>query len=262
MTSILLTGAAGIVGTALRPLLASRFEEVFLTDRAEIETTTLASNESFTKADLGDLALLTDLAWEVEGIVHLGGLVGPDFTFDEVLGANIVGSHHVFEAARIAGVSRVVYASSHHAIGFRPRTDHIDESTAPRPDSFYGLSKAFGEETGSYYSDRYGMGVLAIRIGFVGEKVIDERRLHTWCSPRDLMQLIEIGLTTEGLGFQIVYGVSEVPEPFFDNRNAERFGYRPKDQAVDHLASADLLHARPDPESAEGIYIGGHFCDA
>lgn len=260
MNRILLTGAAGIVGSALRPLLSARFEEVLLTDLSEIET--LASNESFTKANLGDLNLLTDLALEVDGIVHLGGLVGADFSFDEVLGANVVGSHHVFEAARRAGGLPVVYASSHHAIGFRQRTDIIDETTAPRPDSFYGLSKAFGEEVGSYYSDRYGMKVLSIRIGFVGSEVIDERRLHTWCSPRDLMQLVEIGLTTPGLGFQIVYGVSEVPEPFFDNRNAERLGYRPKDRAVDHLANPELRHAQPDPEVAEGIYIGGHFCDS
>jgi len=257
---ILLTGAAGIVGTAIRPLLAPRCRELVLTDRREVPDP--GPDERFVAGDLTDLDFLVELAQDTDAIIHLGGHVGPDFTFDEVLESNIVGTRNVFEAARVAGVPRVVYASSHHAVGFLRRGATIDHATSPRPDSFYGLSKAFGEEVGAYYADRHGIRVLAVRIGFVGEKVIDERRLHTWLSPRDFLQLIEIGLTHPDLHFEIVYGVSDNPAPFFDNRNADRLGYRPQDRALDHLADESLRDARPDPGSADGSYVGGHFVES
>lgn len=261
MKRILVTGAAGAVGSMLRPLLVKRFERVFLCDLTEIPEADLALNESFEVGNICDPGFVTRLASQVDGIVHLAGMVGPDYTFDEVLGPNISGSHHVFAAAQTAGVSHVVYASSHHAVGFFRRGDKIDASTAPRPDSFYGLSKAFGESAGSYFADKFGLNVLAIRIGYVGDQAIDERRLHTWISPRDLAQLIEIGLTTPDLGFEIVYGVSDNPDPFFDNSNATRLGYRPQDRAADHLADPSLLSQKPDTSTAEGTFVGGHFAE-
>lgn len=256
---IVLTGAAGIVGTSIRPLLRERCNELLLTDVQEVDP--LHAKEQFFQGDLTDLDFLTEVTADADGIVHLAGHVGANFTFDDVLGANIVGTHNLFEAARRNGVPRVVYASSHHAVGFFRRGDPIDHTTAPRPDSFYGLSKAFGEELGSYYADRHGMRVLAIRIGFVGDEVIDERRLHTWMSPRDFVQLIEIGFTHPDIRFEIVYGVSENPEPFFDNRNAHRLGYSPEDRALDHLADEEFRHLPPDTSTADGTHIGGHFTE-
>lgn len=260
MNRLLVTGAAGIVGTALRPLLAARFPEILLTDREEVPSCELAGNESFLRGDLADATFIGQATSDVDAILHLGGVVGPDFTFDEVLSSNIVGTRNVFEAARKNAIPRVVYASSHHAVGFYRREDGVNESTIPRPDSFYGLSKAFGEETGSYYADKFGLLVLSIRIGYVGEQVIDERRLHTWISPRDLMQLVEIGLFHPELHYEIVYGVSNNPGPFFDNGNAERLGYQPHDHAIDHLADPGILDQAPGP-GAEGTHVGGHFAD-
>ncbi len=257
MKRILLTGAAGIVGQALRPLLAARYEEILITDQAEAQGVT--GNETFVQGDITNLEFVSKLAARADGIVHLAGMVGPDFTFEEVLGPNIIGTRNIYEAARANGILQVVYASSHHAVGFYKRRDFIDHQTAPRPDSHYGLSKAFGEDAGSYFADKFGLNVLAIRIGYVGETVIDERRLHTWISPRDLAQLIHIGLATPDLGYEVVYGVSQNPDPFFDNSNAERLGYRPQDRAVDFLADPAILKAKPDPHSPEGIYVGGHF---
>ncbi len=257
---LVVTGAAGIVGTALRPLLAGLCEELVLTDLRPVEN--LVENERFKGGDIGDLDFVTEATAGADGIVHLAGRVGPDFTFEEVLGANIIGTRNVFESARRNQVPRVVYASSHHAVGFLRRGDHIDHSTAPRPDSHYGLSKAFGEELGAYYADRHGLAVLAIRIGYVGETVIDERRLHTWISPRDLFQLIKIGLTHPELRFEIVYGVSDNPDPFFDNHNAHHLGYRPQDRALDHLADESLRTSQPDPSTAAGVYVGGHFVNS
>lgn len=257
---VLLTGAAGIVATALRPLLRERYEEVVLTDLVPIED--CVNGESFAAGNLEDLDFLTDLADNVDGIIHLGGVVGADFTFEQTLSANIVGTHNVFEAAVRAGVESIVYASSHHAVGFTPRTSSpIDHHAIARPDGEYGLSKAYGEAAAAYYVDNFARRILTIRIGFVGEEVITERRLHTWSSPRDLEQLIYIGLTHPDLHHEIVYGASETEEPFFDNSNAFRLGYRPQDRAIDHVKEKEILTEKPDLTTISGGVIGGGFAE-
>jgi uronate dehydrogenase len=259
LKSCLVTGAAGIVGRQIRPWLAASHEHLLLTDMVEISE--LDTNESFLRGDITDETFVKQLCQQVDGVVHLAGLVGPQYTFAEVMQPNVIGTNNLFEAARLAGVQRFVFASSHHAIGFIRRGQPIDETTSPRPDSYYGMSKAFGESMASYFADKYGLDVLVIRIGYVGEQVVDERRLHTWTSARDLAQLIDIGLRTSDLGCQLVYGVSDNPAPFFDNRNAYRLGYRPQDRAVDFLADESLLRAEPDQTSPAGFFIGGHFVE-
>ncbi len=254
---ILVTGAAGIVGSALRPLLAERFEEVLLTDIAEVGD--LAGNEGFERGDITDGKFVEGLAGRVDGIVHLAGMVGAGYTFEDVLGPNIVGTHHVFAAASSRGVRRVVYASSHHAVGFIRCGEPISDRTAHRPDSEYGLSKAFGESAASYFADNYGLDILSIRIGYLGSEVATGHRLRTWVSARDLAQLVEIGLTASGIGHQIVYGVSDNPEPYFDNANAFRLGYRPEDRSADFVSRPEVLEMRPDPDSVAGGVVGGGF---
>jgi uronate dehydrogenase len=257
MERILLTGAAGIVGSLIRPLMAQRYRQIILTDIVEVID--VGSNETFVQGDIADPSFVTHVSAGVDAVVHLAGKVGPDYTFEECLRANMVGTHNVFAAARTNGVARVVYASSHHAVGYWRRDDRIDAAAIPRPDSQYGLSKAFGESVASYYADKYDIRVLAIRIGFAAKRVIDERRLHTWISARDLMQLIDIGLTAPELTFEIVYGVSDNPDSFFDNSNAMRLGYRPQDRAVDHLENPEILNQHADPSTLDGALIGGHF---
>lgn len=260
MKGILLTGAAGIVGTALRPLLSQRYAHVVLTDISHI--TDIAKNESFVKGDIANLEFVKSLAERVDGIVHLAGMVGPDYSWDAVLQPNIVGTFNVYEAATAGKVKNVVYASSHHSVGFLRRGETIDETTAPRPDSFYGVSKAFGESLGVFFTDKFGLNVLAIRIGFVSDQVNDERRVHTWISARDLAQLVEIGLETEDLGYELVYGISDNPDPFFDNSNATRLGYRPKDNAENVVADPSILDQSPDQQTVEGAVVGGRFAAA
>ena len=260
MTRILLTGAAGIVGTLVRPLLRERYAQIVLTDIEPVSDP--ASNESVTCGDIADPAFVESVVQGVDAVVHLAGCVGPDFTFDEVLTANIIGTHNVFAACRKSEVSRVVYASSHHAVGFYRRDAFIDESAPPRPDSQYGLSKAVGESIAAYYSDKFAINVLAIRIGFAAKHVIDERRLHTWISARDLMQLIDIGLKTPNLGYELVYGISDNPDPFFDNTNAHRLGYRPQDRAVDHLERTEIQLEQADASTIGGATVGGPFTAA
>jgi uronate dehydrogenase len=257
---ILVTGAAGLVATALRPFLRERYEEVVLTDLRPVID--LEAGEEFFEGNLEDLGFVKGVCQGVDAILHLGGLVGAHYTFEEVLGPNIVGTHHVFEAAVENGIRRVVFASSHHAVGFTPRGEFIDHRTRPRPNGEYGVSKAYGEAAASYFVDNFDLEILSIRIGYVGREVSTERRLHTWISPRDLAELIHIGFTVPNLGHEIVYGVSEVPDPFFENSNATRLGYRPRDRAVDHVTDPALLTEHPDATTIEGGVIGGGFASA
>lgn len=258
---ILLTGAAGMVGKELRALMREQYESVLLTDIADIGD--LQEKETFVRADIRDAGAMEKLARETDGIVHLAGLVGDQFTFPQILDVNVQGHWNVFGAAARAGGQRVVYMSSHHAFGFAPREDAPLPLNAPfRPDSTYGISKAFGEIVAQYYFDRYGVESLGIRVGSCVPQVMDERRLHIWCSARDLAQLIHIGLSAPDLGHRVVYGCSECPDPFFDHAAAYALGYQPMDQALDHLADPDIPNRKLDPEQPADRCIGGFYVNS
>ena len=258
--NIMVTGDQGYIGSVLVPTLLEKGYDVVGFDSGYFTGNLLTDYSDFYPKITKDLRDITieDLVG-VQGIIHLAGMVGADYSFDDVLQPNIVGTYNVYRAAHSAGISNVVYASSHHALGFMKRGTPIDDKTPHRPDSHYGLSKAFGESAGSYFCDNFGLNVLAIRIGFVGTEVTDERRLHTWVSPRDLAQLIHIGLTTQDLGYEVVYGTSNNPDPFFDNSNATRLGYCPKDRAIDHISNDQISTSVPDESTIAGGCVGGGF---
>jgi len=256
MKTVLMTGAAGGVGGHLRRELAGRYA-LRLSDRAGIED--LREAESFAAADLADIDAVRRAVEGVDAIVHLGGF-SVEGSWDAILEANIVGTRNVYEAAREAGVRRVVFASSNHAVGFHERTETIDHEALPRPDSRYGLSKVFGEALARLYADKYGVTSLCIRIGNVDERPRDVRRLAIWISPRDLAQLVSIGIDHEGLAFEIVYGMSDNARAWWDNSNALRLGYRPEDRAEDH---AERVLAETPAETGDPVadrFQGGGFC--
>src|SRR5213592_697041 len=205
MPRILMTGAAGGIGTSLRKLLPPIYPDLVLSDLAT--PADLGANEKFKAADLADPAQVEAICEGVDGILHFGGysVEGP---WDSILQSNIIGCYNLFEAARKKGVKRVVFASSNHAVGFYPRYHRIGVDVTVRPDSRYGVSKAFGEALGSLYADKHGLRVLCLRIGNVGDKPLDKRRLSIWVSPADLAQLIRIGLEHADLRFEIFYGAS------------------------------------------------------
>ena len=210
MKRVLLTGAAGGVGSRLRRLLKPVYPELRLSD---INTPAdLASDEPFVRADLAVLDQVEAAVDGVEGIIHLGGfsVEGP---WETILQANIVGCYNLFEAARRKGVKRVVFASSNHAVGFYPRARRIGSDVTVRPDSRYGASKAFGEALGALYADKHGLGVLCLRIGNVAEAPADRRRLSIWVSPEDLAQLVRIGLEHPDLRYEVFYGASRTSGP-------------------------------------------------
>jgi len=164
--------------------------------------------------------------------------------------------------ARRHGVARIVFASSNHAVGYYRRSRRIGTEALVRPDSRYGVSKAFGEALASLYSDKHGIGVLCTRIGNFGEKPIDKRRLSIWISPRDYTQLVRIGLEHPNIRYEIVYGVSNNRRSWYDNSNAARLGYRPQDDSEPYAEAVLAAQAGQPADPIAEHYQGGTFCAA
>ncbi len=255
MKTILLTGAAGGVGVFLRKEFRGRYR-LRLSDIVALDD--CGPQEEFIGADLGDLSAIRNAVAGVDGIIHLGGF-SVEGDWDTILSANIIGTYNLFEAARIEGVKRIVFASSNHAMGFYGRDETVDHTDYPRPDSRYGLSKVFGEVLGRLHADKYGAEVMAIRIGNVAEEPIDVRRLSIWISPRDLAQLISIGLEHPDIRFEVVYGMSDNERAWWDNSNARRPGYTPRDRSEDYAAKVLSEHSADTGDPLADARQGGTF---
>jgi uronate dehydrogenase len=257
MERILVTGAAGGIGTRLRKLLKGVYPIIRLSDIRRPDD--LSPDESFMAAELSDYAQVEPLVAGIDGIVHLGGhsTEGP---WPTILNSNIIGTYNIFEAAYRAGVKRVVFASSNHAVGFYPRDKTIGVNVTVRPDSRYGVSKAFGEAIGAFYAEKHGLRVACLRIGNFGDAPLDKRRLSIWISPEDLMQLVRIGLEHRDLHFEIFYGASDNEASWWDNSNARRYGYKPQGKAEDFRAQAMAAQAKLPPDPIGERYQGGPYC--
>ena len=234
MRRILITGAAGQIGRYLRARLPESGFELRLFDRVAIPEVPGAI-----AADVCDTAALERAMNAVSAVVHLAGAVDPSDPFDVVLSANIEGTYRVMEAARLAGVQRVVFASSNHANGFAPRSAAATPGAGDRPDSYYGISKLFGEALGRLYADRYGMQIACLRIGSCCDQPTNPRMLGTWLSPGDAARLVAACLSAPQLDYAVVYGISRNTRRWWDLGPAEALGYEPRDDA--ELYAAELL---------------------
>lgn len=224
---ILLTGAAGRIGSCLREGLRPLVDALVLTDIGPLEP---VENERFVAADLADRDAVRRLARDIDAIVHLGA-VPTEAPFDELLGPNLIGAFNVFEAARRAGVARVVYASSNHATGFYPTGQTLTGDEAPRPDTLYGVTKVYGEALGRLYADKFDLEVVCVRIGTFSERPRELRHLATWLSPGDTVRLFVACLSGRSPGFRIVYGASANRRLYWDLGAARELGYQPQDDA-------------------------------
>jgi uronate dehydrogenase len=257
MRTILVTGAAGGIGTGLRRLLKGVYPKLRLSD---VKTPAdLGADEDFMPAELTDMQAIGRAVSGVDGIVHLGGfsVEGP---WDTILKSNIIGCYNLFDAAARAGVKRVVFASSNHAIGFYPRHRRLGIEAATRPDSRSGASKAFGEAIGALYAFKHGLRVTCIRIGNFADKPVDRRRLSIWVSPADLAQLVRIGLEHPDIRYEIFYGISDNARGWWDNSAAYRLGYRPQGRAEEHRDEALAAQAKLATDPIAEWYQGGPFC--
>jgi uronate dehydrogenase len=245
---VLLTGASGVLGTVLANALAERGWSLRLTDIRPF-TTPLPAGASFIRADLADGPAILRMAEGCGTILHFGG-ISVEQPFEDVYGPNIRGLYHAFEAARRED-ARMVFASSNHTIGFHPRTDVLDDTSAYRPDGYYGLSKVYGEGMAQLYWDKHGIETVSLRIGSCRAEPSDERMLATWLSYPDLITLVERAATADDVGHSKIWGASNNTRMTWWGADArEALGWAPKDNAErwagtlegvvsDHHASED-----------------------
>ncbi len=256
LDKLLLTGAAGAVGRALRPMLPQIARSVVLSDLAAIDDA--GPHETFRQCDLGDKAAVDALFEGVDGVIHLGG-ISIEKPFDLILNGNIVGLYNVFEAARHHGKPRIIFASSNHVIGFYRRDQRLDSTVLPKPDTLYGLSKAFGENVASLYFDKFGQECLSVRIGSCFPKPRDRRMLATWLAVEDLFDLCVRAFEAPRLGHTIVFGASANEETWWDNGNAAFLGWQPKHSSAKWRAEVYANAPVQQPDDPAVVFQGGGF---
>lgn len=223
---ILLTGAAGGLGKALRTRLKANCNILRLSDVASCGES--LAQEEIMLADLADSEQVEPMMKGVDAVVHMGG-ISVEGPFGPILRANLLGVYNLYEAARMHGVKRIIFASSNHVTGFYSQGETINADHPPRPDSLYGVSKAFGEDLSRFYFDRYGIETACVRIGSSFAEPKDRRMLATWLSYDDLHRLITACLSTPVLGHSIIFGASDNSVSWWDNSRAKHIGYHPKD---------------------------------
>ncbi|MEU4877192.1 NAD(P)-dependent oxidoreductase [Streptomyces sp. NPDC021608] len=255
--TVLLTGAAGGLGTLMQNLLPAFDYDLRLLDMRPIE-----GEPDAIVADLADRAALREAVRGVDAIIHLAG-ISLEAPFEKILDANIVGTYNLYEAAREEGVRRVVFASSNHAVGFTPRPKDGDAlipvDTPHRPDTFYGLSKSFGEDLAQLYWDKHGLETVSVRIGSCFPRPTSVRMLSVWMSPADGARLFHAALTAENVGHTVVYGSSANTRLWWDLSSARALGYEPQDDSEEFAGKLIAEQGELDPENIAQAYLGGHF---
>lgn len=253
---LLLTGAAGGLGQVLRPRLKSLCGTLRVSDIAELAAA--SAGEEVVRADLADKAAIVRLLQGVDAVVHLGG-VSTEHAFETILPANIVGTYHVYEAARLAGTRRIVFASSNHVTGFYKQSETITPQALARPDGYYGLSKAFGENLAQFYFDRYGLETVSLRIGSSFPAPRGRRGLSSYLSYDDLERLVRAALTAPVVGHSVIYGISDNRSRWYDNRSASHLGYLPQDSSEPWREALEAAQPDLDRTDPEVVYQGGLF---
>ena len=256
---LLLTGAAGGLGKALRERLKANCTVLRLSDCEDFGAA--RAGEEVVLADLADADAVDGMVKGVQAIVHLGG-VSVEGPFMPILQANILGVFNLYEAARKHGVKRVIFASSNHVTGFYRQSETITADHPPRPDGMYGVSKAFGEDISRMYFDRFGIETACVRIGSSFAEPKDRRMLATWLSFDDLHRLITACLCTPVLGHSIVFGMSDNAVTWWDNSRARHIGYVPQDSSDVFRDAVYAKTAPPDLTDPVAIYQGGGFVKA
>jgi uronate dehydrogenase len=262
---LLVTGAAGALGRVLRERLAAHLASTWgegtwtlrWSDRAEMAPLSApesAAGHELVRCDLADAAVVSDLLAGVHSVIHLGGF-SVEGSWDVLASANLLGVIHLYEAARRHGCDRVLFASSNHAIGFYRRGTRIDHRSPPRPDSRYGVTKAFGEDLGWLFAHKHGVRSFNMRIGSCVEAPRNARMLSTWLSYGDFLRLLDVGLRAD-YRYEIVYGVSANAASWWDNRRAIELGYAPQDDAS---TWTETLRSRVSDQPVAELFHGGHF---
>jgi nucleoside-diphosphate-sugar epimerase len=250
---VLITGAAGRIGKALAERLGDHYRlrlQYHRTIPPEHEAAAGRAKETGQPVQIEgtphevfvggaeDLGAMERACAGVDALVHMAADPRVQAPWEDILNANIIGTYNAYEAARRAGVRKLVFASSNHATGYYEKERVYTTPEMPvRPDSYYGVSKVFGEALGRYYADEHGMAVICLRIGSFQPKPRGERQLATWISHRDTAQLVwrSIEADPEKVPYLVCYGISGNTRAYWDLTNAkEQLGYAPEDDAEQH----------------------------
>jgi uronate dehydrogenase len=223
------TGAAGNIGVGLRKALRAHGVTLISTDVRETDPVD-ATHDRTARVDLADLQALEELFEHADGVIHLGGL-SDEADFHALAEVNIVGTYHVLEAARRAGVERVIYASSNRATGMYPTTTSVDPSMPARPDGFYGVSKVAGEALCRLYADKFQLSTISVRIGSYEAEPSNPRERSTWLSHPDAVRAFIAAMTTDE-HTATFYAVSANSDGWWDLAAGRTIGYTPQDDAA------------------------------
>ncbi|PDT45114.1 NAD-dependent dehydratase [Sinorhizobium fredii] len=250
---LLVTGAGGGLGRYVREGLKGSAEILRLSDIVEISPA--GPGEEVVRCDLADREAVADLVRGCDAVLHLGA-ISVEANFDALLQANFLGTYNLYEAARPAGVRRIIFASSNHVIGFHPVGEQLDAQAERRPDSLYGVSKCFGEDLARLYFDKFGLETACLRIGSCFDEPKDRRMLSTWLSPRDFISLVDKLIAAPAIGHLVLYGVSANRDAWWSNGHADFLGWKPQDTSEPYREAIE----RREPEGGAGSdYQGGRF---
>lgn len=255
---ILLTGAAGGLGTVLRERIGAWADVVRLSDLTTDSLGAARQGEEIVQCDLADKAAVLAMMDGVDVVLHFGGL-STEYAFDDIMQANILGTANIYEAVDKCAVKRVVFASSNHAVGFYRTTDVIDADAPTRPDTFYGVSKCFGESLSRYYYDRKGIETVCVRIGSSFPEPKNRRMMTTYFSYDDLVELLRCSLFAPRVGHTIVFGQSDNAGSWWDNTKAAHLGFRAKDSSSQFVHLFPATAEYPEAGDVTTIYQGGPF---
>ncbi|GGE76999.1 uronate dehydrogenase [Massilia psychrophila] len=254
----MLTGAAGGLGRVLRERIGAWADVVRLSDIGIDALGAARASEEIVACDLADKAAVLAMMDGVDVVLHFGGL-STEYAFDDIMQANILGTANVYEAVHKCAVKRVVFASSNHAVGFYRTTDVIDADAPTRPDTFYGVSKCFGESLSRYYYDRLGIETVCVRIGSSFPEPRNRRMMTTYFSYDDLVELLRCSLFAPRVGHTIVFGQSDNAGSWWDNTKAAHLGFKAKDSSSKFAHLFPASGEYPAVDDVAAIYQGGAF---
>src|SRR5215831_18843820 len=257
MSVVVITGAAGLVGSMLRPGLARPGRTLRVLD---IDPLTAGPGEEAIQASVTDMDAMTAACQGADAVIHLAGIPG-EASWERIRDLNIEGGFVTFEAARRAGTPRVIFASSNHAVGFSPRSAFpVPDYAFPNPDTYYGASKAAVEALAAMYHNRYRLDAICLRILSCFPRPENLRMLYTWLSPDDAGRLFDACLTVERPGFRVAFGVSaNTRGDWVSLDEARALGYEPQDDAEVYADEVIAEHGTPDPAGPLFRYLGGEF---
>jgi uronate dehydrogenase len=247
---VLITGVAGRIGSVLATGLAPRHDIRGL----DLQEPDAEFSAGVVVGDCADPEVAASAVDGMDAVVHLAG-VPSESDLPTSLHSHVETTAALLDAMVQAGVRRMAYASSNHAVGMTPRSALVTVDVRTRPDTFYGVGKVAAEAVLSLYADRYGVAAVAMRIGSFLQAPSTRRHLETWLSPGDCVRMVEAAIAADVEGFHVIYGISANTGAWWDLGPGRALGYEPVDDADAYTASVPE-RAEDDQEAA---HVGGDF---